>query len=716
MAALALILLCLLVSPASAMASFEHSSPTGYVPAQVIVRFASAADSQARIASRRSTQVRFARKLPGPGLQLVRTVPGVSVPSAIASLEQDPDVMYAVPNRYYRIAAVPNDPRFDQLWGLNNIGQAVASTVGVADADIDAPEAWDLTTGSSNVTVAVIDTGIAYDHPDLRSNIWTNSGERGGGKQSNKRDDDGNGFTDDWHGWDFVSGDNDPRDLNGHGSHVAGTIGARGNDGSGITGVNWRVKLLPLRVADGSGTLTDAAIISALDYAAAAGARVVNASFTSSGYSPALLDAIRRHPEMLIVAAAGNGGDDGIGDNNDGEPQYPCNFSLVNVVCVAASDQSDKLAPFSNFGPRSVDLAAPGTNVLSAIPAYSQPIFSDGFENELDATWVTGGIQNTWARVSTVAHSGLFSLSDSPDATYLNGTDSFARTKQPFNLSGRLGCRVEYAIRLATELDADKLSLEASRDASNWTVISEMSGSTAGEFYELSDDLSSFDGDPSVYLRFHLTTNESLTADGGQLDDISVRCLSGTYAGDELGYREGTSMAAPHVSGVAALLLAKYPTLGTAGVREALLRGVDAKPAFAGKLATGGRLNARRALNAAARLVPEVTLTGPARQAISPDGTLVVYARCERRCAVVATGTLTAHGYASGAPLKKVARSLPARHRKRITVRLSRRALSAARRALARHRHVTATVSVTASDSHGNSIRRARNITLKAGR
>jgi subtilisin family serine protease len=554
--------------------------------------------------------------------------------------------------------------------------------------------------------VAVVDSGVDSFHQELESQMWQNPEEQLGPS-------DANGYLGDRLGWDFVSNDNDPRDLNGHGSHVAGTIGAHGNDGRGITGVNWQVKLMPLRVADGNGTLTDAAIISAFDYAAAKGARIVNASFTSSGYSPALLDAIRRHPGVLFVAAAGNGGDDGVADDNDREPQYPCNFSLVNVICVAAGDQSDRLASFSNYGMRSVDLAAPGTNVLSAIPAYSQPLFSDGFENELSATWITGGLaNNTWARISTVAHGGAFSLSDSPDTTYLNGTDSYARTRYPFSLSGRLGCRVEYAVRLETELDTDKLSLEASRDTVNWTAISEMSGSTSGTFFELSDDLSSFDGEPSVYLRYHLKTNDSVTADGAQLDDVSVRCLSGTYAGDELGYREGTSMAAPHVAGVAALVLAKYPTLGTVGVRDAILRGVDPKPAFAGKLASGGRLNARRALSEAARMVPAVKLTGAARQSVSNKGTVAIYARCERRCAVVATGSLTAKGYASSPPLKKVARSLPGRHRKRIVVRLSQRALSAARRALARHRHVTVTIRVTATDSRGNSVSRSRNIRI----
>ena len=387
-------------------------------------------------------------------------------------------MLYAQPNNYYRLSAVPNDPRLAELWGLNNSGQAVQGRTGAPDADIDAPEAWNITKGSPRVAVAVTDSGVAYDHPDLKPNLWHNPGESGAGRETNRRDDDHNGLVDDWQGWDFAGADNDPRDLESHGSHVAGIIGARGNNGAGMTGVNWQVGLMALRVADASGLVTDRAIVQAFDYAARNGARVVNASFVSSADSPALKEAVRRHPKTLFVAAAGNGGDDGIGDSNDSAPQYPCNYSLVNLVCVAASDQFDRLTEFSNFGRSSVDLAAPGASVLSAVPAYGPPAFNDGFETELAGIWTTGGTNDGWARITTVAHGGSYSLSDSPGTTYLNDTDSFVRTTNPVNLSGQVGCRLSYALRLTTEPGVDRLSIEVSTDGGNWTPISDASGST----------------------------------------------------------------------------------------------------------------------------------------------------------------------------------------------------------------------------------------------
>src|SRR5439155_8232014 len=141
---------------------------------------------------------------------------------------------------------------------------------------------------------------------------------------------------------------------------------------------------------------------------------------------------------------------DGIGDDNDSTPQYPCSLTLVNLLCVAASDQLDMLTSFSNFGRTSVDLAAPGQSILSAAPAFGAPLFSDGFETELAGIWETGGTHNGWARITTVAHGGSYSLSDSPGTTYENNTDSFVRTVQPFSLGGQVGCRVNYALRLST--------------------------------------------------------------------------------------------------------------------------------------------------------------------------------------------------------------------------------------------------------------------------
>jgi subtilisin family serine protease len=684
-----------------------------HVPGQLLVRFKAGVRASARAASRGELGARRLRALPVPGLQVVKLRRGTGVRAAAQALEHDPNVLYAEPNSYYRLSALPNDSRFGELWALNNTGQSVLGAAGTVDADIDAPEAWDITKGSDAVTVAIADSGVAYDHPDLQSNIWKNPGESGAGREHNGRDDDHNGLVDDWHGWDFVSNDNDPRDYNGHGTHVAGTIGARGNNAAGVTGVNWRVKLMALRVADGNGVVTGAAMIAGFDYAASKGARVVNASFGSPDSSRALLDTVRSNPKTLFVAAAGNGGDDGAGDDNDRTPEYPCNFSAPNVICVAASDRADRLASFSNYGARSVDIAAPGVDIASTLPAYTAPIFSEGFENDISATWMTGGTPNSWARTAAISNTGSYSLSDSPGATYLDATDNFAGPAGAFSLSGQSGCRLEYAVRLATEPGPDKVSVEVSRDGVSWVALSELSGSTGGIFAGLSDDLSELDGEPDVRLRYHLTTNGSVVSDGAQLDDIDVHCLASSYGGNELAFMDGTSMATPHVTGAAALILAKYPSLGVAGARSALLRGVDRKSAFAGRTASGGRLNLRKALEAARRLVPRLTVTGAARQRALGTGKVVVYARCSQTCALVATGSLSVSRSSAALRLKKIALSAGAGTRKKLALKLSRRAVGTAKRALARGRGVTAVVTVSAMTSQGNAIKARRTIKLR---
>jgi subtilisin family serine protease len=635
------------------------------------------------------------------------------VSAAVKRFSRDPRVLYAEPNRYLRIAKVPNDPRFAELWGLSNVAQSVDGKIGVGDADIDATDAWGRERGKPSVTVAIVDTGVAYDNPDLGANLWTNPGERGGGRETNHRDDDRDGLVDDWRGWDFMDDDNDPRDFNGHGTHVAGTIAARGNNGVGTTGVSWYAKLMPLRVGDGSGNVAESAAISAFDFASEKGARIVNASFTTPDFSNALFDAMRRNPRTLFVTAAGNGGDDGISDNNDRSPQYPCNFKAVNVICVGASDQTDNLAIFSNYGARSVDLAAPGTTILSTAPAYSQPLYAEGFEGDIGASWVTEGVNNSWARSPSVANSGTFSLSDSPDGPYLSDTQSFARPAAPFGLNGQSGCRLNYAIRLATEVEADNLLVEVSPDAARWETLTTLSGTTDGNFVELSDDLSPIDGAPVVYVRFRLSTNGSVNGDGAELDDISVRCLSAAYQGDEFKYMDGTSMAAPHVSGTAALIWSRYPTLGVAGMREALLRGVDRKPAFAAATASGGRLNVLGALRQARKRLPKLKLSGPRRQRTASRRGLLVKARCAHRCALVATGRLALPGSSRHVGLRKLVRSLRGGRTTKLVLKFSRRARGAAIRALASRRNVTASVTVTASNSEGNAVRERRKIRLR---
>ncbi|MCW2276516.1 Ca2+-binding RTX toxin-like protein/subtilisin family serine protease [Rhodoblastus acidophilus] len=332
--------------------SFAHTE------GQLIVKLNSGLSvaAQSQLASVMSSiGATVAKTTQGLGLQLW-SVQG-SLTDAIAKLQASGLVAYAVPNytRYLTdtsAQANPNDPQFNQCYGLNNTGQ----TGGTADADIDAVEAWNIGTGSKSVRVGVIDTGADLTHADLVGNIWTNPGEIAG----NGVDDDGNGYVDDIHGYDFINGDSDPTDDYGHGTHVSGTIGASGNNGVGVAGVNWNVSLVELKIFNSGGTTNDFAIIQALDYARTTGIQITNNSWGGGGYSQAMYDAIAAGG--LFVAAAGN-----YGSNNDASPFYPANYDLPNIISVAATDDNDQLASFSNYGATTVDLAAPGADIYSTL-------------------------------------------------------------------------------------------------------------------------------------------------------------------------------------------------------------------------------------------------------------------------------------------------------------------------------------------------------------
>jgi subtilisin family serine protease len=369
--ALAVGLACL---PAAAAADQRPSGPTPIAGTsaqarELLVRFGSRATPSERADARRGADARLEDRLPLPGLELVRVEPGTATGTAERRLESDPSVLYAEPNHRRSAMRLPNDPHFSPLWGLHNTGQAVNGVTGTSDADVDGPEAWDLTVGSPAVTVAIVDSGVSLSHPDLGPNAWANPGETGGGRQSNGIDDDHNGYVDDANGWDWVDSDADPADANGHGTHVAGTVAARGDNGTGVSGVAWHAGLMALRALDAAGNGSVADAIEAYTYAGSKGARVLNASFGGPVFSRAEYDAIRAVPGVLFVAAAGNEG-----LSNDVVPQYPCNYELPNIVCVAATGQQDALATFSNYGARTVDLAAPGSRILSTWPsgyAYS---------------------------------------------------------------------------------------------------------------------------------------------------------------------------------------------------------------------------------------------------------------------------------------------------------------------------------------------------------
>ena len=314
-----------------------------------------------------------------PGLTLIKLPEGIAVLDAVVRFNQSPHILYAQPNYKVRALVIPNDPRFGEQWGLNNTGQ----TGGLPDADIDAPEAWDIRNNNLNIIVAVADSGIDYNHPDLTGNIWINDGEVNvpgvfDPNDINDVDDDGNGYNDDIWGYDFVDDDADPMDENFHGTHVAGIIGALGNNAEGIAGVCWGVRMMALRVLDPNGVGVTSDVVEAINYAVTMGASIINASWGGPDFDQPLYDAIAAAGEagILFVAAAGNDGVD-IDISGPFNDLFPAEYDLDNIISVMATDDFDNRASLSNYGVQDVDLGAPGVAILSTTPTEETEWMSD---------------------------------------------------------------------------------------------------------------------------------------------------------------------------------------------------------------------------------------------------------------------------------------------------------------------------------------------------
>jgi len=345
------------------LATVAYAEDAYYVPGEILVgvKEGIAQNSIQAINARLGVEIIYKFKI--INAYQLRLPQELDVPAAIDLYSRYPEVEYAEPNYIVHTnATYPNDPRFPELWGLHNTGQ----TGGTPDADIDAPEAWDITTGSEEIVVASIDTGVDYTHEDLAANMWMNPGEN---PIPNGVDDDGNGFIDDIYGYDFYNDDSAPMDDNGHGTHTSGTIGARGNNGKGVVGVCWNVQIMALKFlsANGSGSTADA--IKCIEYATMMGAHLSNNSWGGGGASQSLAIAIWKGP-LFIAAAGGSGG------NTDVNPHYPSSYRLRNIISVAATDHNDNKASSSNYGKRSVDLGAPGVNILSTLPGNDYNYYS----------------------------------------------------------------------------------------------------------------------------------------------------------------------------------------------------------------------------------------------------------------------------------------------------------------------------------------------------
>lgn len=388
---LILVTACIIIIPALAEAieltpkgggggsdAAQIEATQAYVPGEILVKQYGTASTTAENGGPFLEGWTVKTKLPSLNTTVYKIPEGMGVETAIARLKDNPRVEYAEPNYYARPTAVPNDPAFSSQWGLNNTGQTVAGVSGTPGADINGPAAWDLSIGHGNIIIAVIDTGVDILHPDIRPNLWFNQGELAGfasieAWQPNGVDDDGNGYVDDIVGWDFFFNVNNPNDeLSGHGTHVAGIAAARGNNGIGVTGVAWQARIMALASQDyADGGLPVSAVAQALIYAESMGAHVINMSLGLYQDSRTLRNAVNAVTRAVMVAAAGNDGTD-----NDRRPHYPSNYPNANLIAVAATDQTDQRASFSNFGLSSVDVAAPGSRIYST---YSRFVDAGGY-------------------------------------------------------------------------------------------------------------------------------------------------------------------------------------------------------------------------------------------------------------------------------------------------------------------------------------------------
>ncbi len=629
--ACALLVVGALAVPSAATAGQEQRVPAaaaGAVPGRVIVVWEPGADRGDRLAARDDADAALVRTLGDARFQLLRPQPGQSVPDALAALRGDPSVQVAERDAFDVLHATSNDPLLGQQWGLQNTGAAIdGAPAALPGADIDALAAWDRTRGSSSTVIADLDSGYRFDHPDLAPVAWTNPAD-----PANGVDDDGNGIVDDTHGADFVGGnadapaiDGDPTDDDlidgGHGVHTAGTMGAAGNNGVGVSGVAQDVRIMPLRVCSFSTVLRvtrcpSSSQIAAINYAAAHGARAANMSFGGLSSSASIQAALAANPQVLFVISAGNGGDDGIGDDNDAVPTFPCSYPLDNIVCVAATTQADQLAGFSNFGPTTVDVGAPGTEILSTFPALTaveQRFTLDDFASHWTATGRAGGFARTNEAPLT-----SFGISDSPGAAPVARSVRASTSVGVALPAGVRSCRLDQTRTLTGDGMFDYAVLLDGR------AVDGLSNARAGSGDVSFDvDDAAVAGGGTLQLAFTYTAGAApRSADGVWLDNIAFTCQYPTYT-----FLDGTSMAAPHVTGAAGLLFSLNPSASAGQVRAALLATVRPVAALAGKTVSGGRVDAAAALDEIRQ--PDTRIASAPRKVVRSRRATFAFARAD---------------------------------------------------------------------------------------
>ena len=480
----------------------------------------------------------------------------------IVSLRADPTIAFVEPDfvRHPTDLRPPDDAKFSQLWALRNTGQTLNGSSGVAGADIGFLKAWGMARATTDpVIVAVIDTGVDVTHPDLTANVWTNASEI----PSNGLDDDANGYVDDAVGYDFASGNSDPADSGQHGTHVAGTVAASGQNGVGVIGVAFRSQIMALKASADGTTLLDSAIIAAIDYCVLMKHRgtnivAINASFGGPGFGAAMRNAIESAGNAGIIFCAAAGNDSA---NNDFAPNYPASYRLTNMIVVAASDQNDALAGFSNYGINTVDLAAPGANILSALPVNQAATASAVQWSNITypaEEFVYSGI--TTGITATIHHCGLGYPADFP-AAVSNNIALIQRGQLFFS---------------------EKVANATVAGARAVIIYNNVTGSIGGTLQTSNNWI------PAVAI--------------SQANGLALATAAPTVGtvinapdpGQIYQFLSGTSMATPQVAGAVAFAAMNFPTETVPQRIARILQNVTPLPGLAGKVLTGGRLNLAR--------------------------------------------------------------------------------------------------------------------------
>jgi subtilisin family serine protease len=580
-----------------------QQAPVEFVSDRVLVKVNSRAVADQMIvnAATNGVEVRILQD----GAQPLLRIDSTDQTSTIALLQKylsDSAVVYQEPDYVYTADAVPNDPSHSFAWHHNNTGGSYAGFSGNAGEDIQSHDAWDIFTGDGTVIVAVVDTGVMLNHPDLQNNLWDGSG---GCVDHNNVAVTGacphNGF-------DYFDFDNNPSDESNHGTLVAGSVAADGNNGVGIAGVNWEGQIMALKTGTAnSNKLSGSAIVNSINFAVNNGAKIINMSFSSSAESTSITTAITtaRTNGVLVIASAGNNSQD-----LDVQNAFPCETALDNIICIAATNVQGTLdflgsASTSNFGQTTVDLAAPGTSILSTAPVHTD-IYTNNFENgasdvaEFTLTGGSGWGLKAGANNLLTSHTG---------GTYGNSESTFAEINQTFDLSSFSSGTLFFEMNCVTDdtfvggFPVDGVGIDFSTNGgTNYSEVTSFNGNltTQRGLFDTGPNglplitigLIDTDFVSNFKFRFHFFSNTTITGTGCDIDEVKLR----VNTGDTYLFATGTSFASPVTAGLASLIWEFKPTFTYTQVRDQLFAGGEALPALTTTTITGKRINSYRSL------------------------------------------------------------------------------------------------------------------------